>query len=65
MKRLLGQLAAVASSAFAWFLLCGLVGLSQLVVGVHVLFGLGWGLVASGLACLVAASFIQRGLSRG
>lgn len=45
------------------FLTCSLLGLGLLVAGVFVLLGIGWALLAGGVALLVIAGFIRKGLT--
>jgi len=45
------------------FLLAAVAGFCLLVSGVFVLAGLGWSLIAGGMACLLAAGFIRKGLT--
>ncbi len=45
------------------FLMCSLLGLGLLVAGVFVLLGIGWALLAGGVALLVIAGFIREGLT--
>lgn len=42
-----------------------LIALALLVAGVAVLQGLGWALIASGLAAAILAAIISRGVGRG
>lgn len=62
---LLARLGQRLLSALLWFLLLALAGACLVVAGVYLLAGLGWGLVAGGVLCLVAASFIRRGMTDG
>lgn len=45
------------------FLLISLAGLALCCVGVYVLLGLGWALVAGGASCFAIAGFIRKGLT--
>lgn len=49
-------------SALIIFYIAALAGLGLLVAGVYILLGLGFSLLAGGIACLAFAVFIQRGL---
>lgn len=55
----------LAASAVVWLLAFGLLGLGSIVAGVAVLCGLGFALIAGGVAFLVVAAFIKRGLANG
>nr|WP_314586587.1 hypothetical protein [uncultured Pseudomonas sp.] len=44
------------------FLLAAAVGLCLIVAGVYVLVGTGWALLAGGVALLMVAGFIRKGL---
>lgn len=59
------HLVRLAASAVVWLLACGLLGLGFIVAGVAVLYGLGFALIAAGVAFLVAATFIKQGLVNG
>lgn len=57
---------SVATSAFLWFFLLRLGGVTAAVVGVYVLYGTGWALIAVGVCSIAASEFIRKGLiSRG
>jgi len=47
------------------FLLSVLAGSGLIVGGVYVLLGTGWALLASGVALLMFAGFLRRGLTGG
>ena len=44
------------------FILLALCGFVSVVAGVYVLQGLGWALIAGGLALLLTAGFVRKGL---
>jgi hypothetical protein len=58
-------MARVAVSAWTWLALLSIGGFALIIAAIHVLFGLGWALLASGVALLVMACFVIRGLSHG
>lgn len=45
------------------FLLVSLAGLASCCVGVYLLAGLGWSLMAAGASCFAVAGFIRKGLT--
>lgn len=57
------SLAKVTSSASAWLMFFGLCGPALIIAGIYILLGLGWALVAGGLACLVIAWLIAKGVA--
>ncbi|GAB6406038.1 hypothetical protein PMHK_34660 [Pseudomonas sp. MHK4] len=44
------------------FILLALCGFGSVVAGVYVLQGLGWALIAGGVALLLLAGFVRKGL---
>lgn len=51
--------------ALIFFLLFAAAGLSSLVAGVFFLAGMGWALVAGGVALLACAAFLRSGIRAG
>jgi len=45
------------------FILTALAGLALATAGVHVLFGLGWALLAGAASLLLIAGFLRKGLT--
>lgn len=59
------MLAALFASAVLWFLVLTGCGALLLVAGIFVLAGLGWSLIAGGALCVMAASFVRKGIAGG
>lgn len=57
--------AKAALSAMAWFGLLTIGGFGLIVAGVYTLAGFGWALLASGVALLLFAAFVMKGLANG
>lgn len=53
------------ADAIVWFLLLLAAGAAMLVAGVYLIVGIGWALIAGGLLCICAASFIRKGMTDG
>ena len=58
-------LVAIAASALTWMLVLGAAGFVLIVAGVYILAGIGWAFIAGGVACLVLAYFVHRGVTDG
>lgn len=58
-------IARIVSSAWIWFGVCSLGGVALIVGAVFILAGFGWAVLAAGVAMLLFALFLMRGLANG
>lgn len=56
---------ATIASAIFWLFGCAFIGMTTVIAGVFILAGIGWGIVAIGIAFLLAAVGLQIGIARG
>jgi hypothetical protein len=54
-----------AFSAAVWFALLAICGVGSLVIGVYMIAGMGWALVAAGAISLALAVLLLIGMNRG
>jgi hypothetical protein len=55
--------AAVVTALF-WYVLLAVLGIAAVAVGVGLEFGLGYGLLALGVLCLVGSEVVRSGMRR-
>lgn len=55
----------IAMSALLWFVVVLLAGVSLIVAGIFLMFGLGAALLAGGVVCLLASGVIAKGMRHG
>lgn len=56
---------AIVASALVWLFACVFLGAGATVLGVFILAGIGWGIVAIGITFLMIAALLQIGIARG
>jgi membrane protein YdbS with pleckstrin-like domain len=64
-RRKSSRLSALVSSALVWLFACVFFGAGATVLGIFVLAGIGWGIVAIGITFLMIAALLQIGIARG